>query len=50
MGIFVYWRIVSATANVLRAGEVRPTLRQGEAPAVEQGYFLVPPVIEKPGE
>jgi aspartyl-tRNA(Asn)/glutamyl-tRNA(Gln) amidotransferase subunit C len=36
-------------ANVLRDDEVRPSLTQAEAlanaPAVDQGYFVVPPVI-----
>lgn len=36
-------------ANVLRDDEVRPSLSQREAlanaPAVENGYFVVPPVI-----
>ena len=40
---------VRPMANVLRDDEVRPSLTQEEAlanaPAVEQGYFVVPPVI-----
>jgi aspartyl-tRNA(Asn)/glutamyl-tRNA(Gln) amidotransferase subunit C len=44
-----------AAANVLREDEVRPGLSQEEAlanaPAVENGYFVVPPVIiEEPAE
>lgn len=40
---------VRPMANVLRDDEVRPSLTQEDAlanaPAVEQGYFVVPPVI-----
>lgn len=40
---------VRPMANVLRDDQVRPSLSQEEAlanaPAVEQGYFVVPPVI-----
>jgi aspartyl-tRNA(Asn)/glutamyl-tRNA(Gln) amidotransferase subunit C len=40
---------VRPMANVLRDDEVRASLTQAEAlanaPAVEQGYFVVPPVI-----
>ena len=40
---------VRPMANVLREDDVRPSLTQAEAlanaPAVEQGYFVVPPVI-----
>jgi aspartyl-tRNA(Asn)/glutamyl-tRNA(Gln) amidotransferase subunit C len=40
---------VRPMANVLRDDDVRPSLTQEEAlanaPAVEQGYFVVPPVI-----
>ena len=40
---------VRPDANVLREDEVRPCLSQKEAlanaPAVENGYFVVPPVI-----
>lgn len=40
---------VRPMANVLREDEVRPSLTQAEAlanaPAVDQGYFVVPPVI-----
>ena len=44
-----------AAANVLREDEVRPCLSQEEAlanaPDVENGYFVVPPVIiEEPSE
>ena len=45
---------VRPDANVLREDEVRPSLSQEEAlanaPAVENGYFVVPPVITEDAE
>jgi aspartyl-tRNA(Asn)/glutamyl-tRNA(Gln) amidotransferase subunit C len=43
---------VEPMTNVLREDEVRPSLSQDEAlanaPAVEGGYIVVPPIIEEP--